>query len=54
MGEAVKKISTALNAGEGNSDLYSTAISKSFVLSVVSPRLLLYYSQHDSILIFFM
>eukprot|EP00594_Rhizosolenia_setigera_P015314 CAMPEP_0178974904 /NCGR_PEP_ID=MMETSP0789-20121207/22794_1 /TAXON_ID=3005 /ORGANISM="Rhizosolenia setigera, Strain CCMP 1694" /LENGTH=467 /DNA_ID=CAMNT_0020663447 /DNA_START=299 /DNA_END=1702 /DNA_ORIENTATION=- len=34
MGEAVKKISTALNAGEGNSDLYSTAISKSFVLSV--------------------
>lgn len=34
MGEAVKRISTALNSGAGNEDLYSTAVSRSFVLSV--------------------
>eukprot|EP00591_Stephanopyxis_turris_P006506 CAMPEP_0195507036 /NCGR_PEP_ID=MMETSP0794_2-20130614/562_1 /TAXON_ID=515487 /ORGANISM="Stephanopyxis turris, Strain CCMP 815" /LENGTH=498 /DNA_ID=CAMNT_0040633571 /DNA_START=139 /DNA_END=1631 /DNA_ORIENTATION=- len=34
MGESVKRISTALNAGEGDFDLYSSAIHKSFVLSV--------------------
>lgn len=34
MKEAVRRISTALNAGEGNEDLYSSALLKSFVLSV--------------------
>mmetsp|Transcript_561 Transcript_561/g.865 ORF Transcript_561/g.865 Transcript_561/m.865 type:complete len:257 (-) Transcript_561:1683-2453(-) len=34
MGDAVERISAALNAGESNPDLYSAAIHKSFVLSV--------------------
>jgi len=33
MGEAVRRVSTALNAGEGNEDLYASALHRSFVLS---------------------
>jgi len=36
MGEAVRRIASALNSGDGNEDLYSSCIQKSFVLSVVS------------------
>ena len=49
MGEAVQRISSALNAGEGNPDLYASALAKSFVLSVdqahaVHPN---YASKHE-------
>jgi len=33
MGEAVRRVSTALNAGQGNEDLYAAALHRSFVLS---------------------
>mmetsp|Transcript_11930 Transcript_11930/g.26944 ORF Transcript_11930/g.26944 Transcript_11930/m.26944 type:complete len:466 (+) Transcript_11930:2-1399(+) len=33
MGEAVRRISTALNAGQGNEDLYASALHRSFVMS---------------------
>ena len=49
MGEAVQRISSALNAGETNPDLYASALAKSFVLSVdqahaVHPN---YASKHE-------
>ena len=49
MGEAVQRISSALNAGEANPDLYASALAKSFVLSVdqahaVHPN---YASKHE-------
>jgi len=34
MADAVRRISTALNAGVGNEDVYSASLLKSFVLSV--------------------
>lgn len=34
MAEAVQRISSALNAGDGHSDLYASALARSFVLSV--------------------
>uniref|UniRef100_A0A7S2H6R7 aspartyl aminopeptidase n=1 Tax=Helicotheca tamesis TaxID=374047 RepID=A0A7S2H6R7_9STRA len=34
MGEAVKRISTALNAGDGNSDLYCAALHRSLIVCV--------------------
>ena len=33
MGEAVRRVSTALNAGDGNEDLYASALHRSFVMS---------------------
>lgn len=34
MGEAVERISAALNGGDGNADLYGSSLRRSFVLSV--------------------
>lgn len=50
MGEAVRRISTALNAGAGNEDLYAAALRRSLVFSVdmahaVHPN---YASKHES------
>jgi aspartyl aminopeptidase len=49
MGEAVEQIASALNSGEGNSDLYQSCLRRSFVLSVdqahaVHPN---YASKHE-------
>jgi len=49
MAEAVRRISSALNAGDGDPDLYASALAKSFVLSVdqahaVHPN---YASKHE-------
>ena len=49
MAESVKRISSALNAGEGNPDLYASALARSFILSVdqahaVHPN---YASKHE-------
>lgn len=50
MGEAVRRISTALNAGAGNEDVYAAALRRSLVFSVdmahaVHPN---YASKHES------
>ncbi len=50
MGEAVRRVSTALNAGAGHEDLYASALRRSFVFSVdmahaVHPN---YAAKHES------